>query len=130
MTRFWITLPKAVQFVLDSLERMQGGEIFVPRIPSTTITDLAAAIDPDAKLEIVGIRPGEKLHEEMISENDAHRTYRYEDHFVIAPMFVGWGSEPDYSDGELVDEGFSYQSDSNDWYLNIDEIKELLASLS
>jgi UDP-N-acetylglucosamine 4,6-dehydratase len=130
MTRFWITLPKAVQFVLDSLERMQGGEIFVPRIPSTTITDLATAIDPAAKIEIVGIRPGEKLHEEMISENDAHRTYRYEDHFVIAPMFVGWGSEPDYSDGELVDEGFSYQSDSNDWYLNIDEIKELLASLS
>ena len=130
MTRFWITLPKAVQFVLDSLERMQGGEIFVPRIPSTTITDLATAIDPAAKIEIVGIRPGEKLHEEMISENDAHRTYRYKDHFVIAPMFAGWGSVPDYSDGELVDEGFSYQSDSNDWYLNIDEIKELLASLS
>jgi UDP-N-acetylglucosamine 4,6-dehydratase (inverting) len=130
MTRFWITLPKAVQFVLDSLERMQGGEIFVPRIPSTTITDLAAAIDPDAKLEIVGIRPGEKLHEEMISENDAHRTYRYKDHFVIAPMFAGWGSVPDYSDGEQVNEGFSYQSDSNDWFLNVDEIKELLTSLS
>jgi UDP-N-acetylglucosamine 4,6-dehydratase len=74
MTRFWITLPQAVQFVVDSFDRMQGGEIFVPKIPSTTIVDLATAIAPEAEQQIIGIRPGEKLHEEMISANDAHRT--------------------------------------------------------
>lgn len=130
MTRFWITLPQAVQFVIDSIERMTGGEIFVPRIPSTTITDLAKAIAPSAEIDIVGIRPGEKLHEEMISENDAHRTYRFKDYFVIAPTFADWGSGFNHSDGELVAEGYSYQSDSNDWFLNVSEIEKLLSSIS
>ncbi len=130
MTRFWITLPQAVQFVIDSIERMTGGEIFVPRIPSTTITDLAKAIAPNAEIDIVGIRPGEKLHEEMISENDAHRTYRFRDYYVIAPTFAGWGSDFNYADGEPVAEGYSYQSDSNDWFLNVSEIEKLLNSIS
>jgi UDP-N-acetylglucosamine 4,6-dehydratase len=130
MTRFWITLPQAVQFVIDSIERMSGGEIFVPRIPSTTITDLAKAIAPNAEIDLVGIRPGEKLHEEMISENDAHRTYRFENYFVIAPTFAGWGNNSNYEKGELVAEGYSYQSDTNDWFLNVAEIEKLLDSIS
>lgn len=130
MTRFWITLPQAVRFVVDSFDRMHGGEIFVPRIPSTTITDLATAIAPNAVIEVVGIRPGEKLHEEMISENDAHRTYRFKDHYVIAPLVADWASQPDFSNGERVADDFSYRSDSNDWFFNVDEIRELLQSIS
>lgn len=130
MTRFWITLPQAVQFVVDSFDRMHGGEIFVPRIPSTTITDLAEAIAPDATIDVVGIRPGEKLHEEMISENDAHRTYRFDNHYVIAPSLADWSSTSDYSNGNLVEEGFSYRSDSNDWFFNVEEIRTLLDSIS
>ncbi len=129
MTRFWITLPHAVQFVVDSFDRMQGGEIFVPRIPSTTIVDLATAIAPDAEQEIIGIRPGEKLHEEMISANDAHRTRAHPDHYVILPVMKGW-DEVDVADsGAVVAEDFAYQSDSNDWFLNVEEIRELLATV-
>jgi UDP-N-acetylglucosamine 4,6-dehydratase len=129
MTRFWITLPQAVQFVVDSFDRMQGGEIFVPRIPSTTIVDLATAIAPDAEQEIIGIRPGEKLHEEMISANDAHRTRAHPDHYVILPVMKGW-DEVDAADaGAVVAEDFAYQSDSNDWFLNVEEIRDLLATV-
>lgn len=130
MTRFWITLPQAVQFVCDSFERMRGGEIFVPRIPSTTIVDLAEAIAPDAAIDVVGIRPGEKLHEEMISENDAHRTYRFDDHYVIAPLISDWSGESIDATGTLVSDGFSYRSDTNDWFFNVDEIRRLLDSIS
>ncbi len=129
MTRFWITLPQAVQFVVDSFDRMQGGEIFVPRIPSTTIVDLATAIAPDAEQETIGIRPGEKLHEEMISANDAHRTRAHPDHYVILPVMKGW-DEVDVADsGAVVAEDFAYQSDSNDWFLNVEEIRDLLATV-
>jgi len=87
MTRFWITLDQGVQFVIDSLERMKGGEIFIPKIPSMNILDLAKAIAPECATEIVGIRPGEKLHEAMITEDDARHTLEYADHFVIQPEF-------------------------------------------
>ena len=130
MTRFWITLPQAVKFVCDSFDRMQGGEIFVPRIPSTTITDLAEAIAPGAEIDVVGIRPGEKLHEEMISENDAHRTYRFENHYVIAPLIADWSAEAARSQGTLVPEGFSYRSDTNDWFFDVSEIRRLLDSIA
>jgi UDP-N-acetylglucosamine 4,6-dehydratase len=130
MTRFWITLPQAVQFVIDNFDRMLGGEIFIPRIPSTTITDLAAAIAPHAYLDVVGIRPGEKLHEEMISENDAHRTYRFHDHYVIAPLLADWADAPDFSLSERVPDGFSYRSDTNEWFFDVSEIRDLLASIS
>ena len=130
MTRFWITLPQAVEFVVNSFDRMSGGEIFIPRIPSTTILDLAEAIVPGSKIEVIGIRPGEKLHEEMISENDAHRTYRFKDHYVIAPTMANWGGQDMYSGGDQVDDNFSYCSDTNDWFFSIDEIRELLASIS
>jgi UDP-N-acetylglucosamine 4,6-dehydratase len=130
MTRFWITLPQAVEFVVKSFDRMSGGEIFVPRIPSTTILDLAEAIVPGAEIEVIGIRPGEKLHEEMISENDAHRTYRFDDHYVIAPTMANWGGQDMYASGERVADDFSYCSDTNDWFFSVAEIRELLASIS
>ena len=130
MTRFWITLPQAVEFVVNSFDRMSGGEIFIPRIPSTTILDLAEAIVPGSKIEVIGIRPGEKLHEEMISENDAHRTYRFKDHYVIAPTMANWGGQDMYSGGDQVEDNFSYCSDTNDWFFSVDEIRELLASIS
>lgn len=125
MTRFWITLPQAIQFVVDAFDRMYGGEIFVPRIPSATILDLAKAVAPSASLEIIGIRPGEKLHEEMISENDARRTYVFDDHYVIAPMLESWAASPVSLTGKLAPEGFSYSSDTNDQWLNVEQIREL-----
>lgn len=130
MTRFWITLPQAVEFVVKSFDRMSGGEIFVPRIPSTTILDLAEAIVPGAEIEVIGIRPGEKLHEEMISENDAHRTYRFDDHYVIAPTMANWGGQDMYASGTKVADDFSYCSDTNDWFFSVAEIRELLAAIS
>jgi len=129
MTRFWITLPQAVQFVVDSFDRMQGGEIFVPRIPSTTIVDLATAIAPDAEQEIIGIRPGEKLHEEMISANDAHRTVSTDASYVILPTLSEWTAPPSMTDAQSVPDGFAYQSDSNDWFLSVEEIRDLLATV-
>jgi len=128
MTRFWITLPQAVQFVVDSFDRMTGGEIFVPRIPSTTIVDLAAAIAPDAEIDVVGVRPGEKLHEEMISEDDARRTVAFDDHYVIAPLLNEWTGGNRWEDGKQLPEGFSYRSDTNDQWLGPDEIRELVAA--
>jgi len=129
MTRFWITLPQAVQFVVDSFDRMQGGEIFVPRIPSTTIVDLATAIAPDAEQEIIGIRPGEKLHEEMISANDAHRTVSTDASYVILPTLSEWTAPPSMADAQSVPDGFAYQSDSNNWFLSVEEIRDLLATV-
>jgi UDP-N-acetylglucosamine 4,6-dehydratase len=130
MTRFWITLPQAIQFVVDAFDRMFGGEIFVPRIPSATILDLAKAIAPDATLEIIGIRPGEKLHEEMISENDSRRTYEFDDHYVIAPMLESWLTSPTFTEGKLVHEDFSYRSNTNDQWLDVAQIRELAKRFS
>jgi UDP-N-acetylglucosamine 4,6-dehydratase len=107
---------------------MTGGEIFVPKIPSTTIIDLAEAIAPDASLDIIGVRPGEKLHEEMISENDAFRTFVLNDRYVIAPLLANWQSSALPSGSMKVPEGFSYSSDANDWFLDVHEIRALLDS--
>lgn len=126
MTRFWITLPQAVQFVVDSFDRMEGGEIFVPRIPSTTIVDLATAIDPHAEIKVVGIRPGEKLHEEMISEDDSRRTYLFDGYYVIAPILAEWGGNQPWLEGKPMPDGFAYRSDTNDQWLSIEEIKDLV----
>lgn len=127
MTRFWITLPQAVQFVVDSFDRMAGGEIFVPRIPSTTIMDLAEAIAPGADIDVVGIRPGEKLHEEMISEDDARRTYAFDDHYVISPLLGSWGKDQPWLNGKTLPEGFAYKSDTNDQWLTVEEIRQLIS---
>lgn len=129
MTRFWITLPQAVKFVVDSFDRMTGGEIFVPRIPSTRVVDLARAIAPEAELDIVGIRAGEKLHEEMIEENDARRTVALDDYYIIAPVLAEWADSNMRFDGKPVPDGFAYRSNTNDLWLSEDELFELLATL-
>ncbi len=127
MTRFWITLPQAVQFVIDSFEMMTGGELYVPRIPSMRVVDLAEAIAPGAEMHEIGIRPGEKLHEEMIAADDSRRTVRLGDRFVVMPYVVGW----DYKapvDGVPVEAGWTYQSDSNDQWLTVDQIRAMIGA--
>ena len=126
MTRFWITLEQAVTFVVDSFGRMQGGELFVPRIPSMRIVDLIEAVAPDAPTHEVGMRPGEKLHEEMISADDSRRTLRFPDRYVVQPVLASWGYEPP-AGGEPVEDGFNYRSDTNDRWLNLEEMRTLLA---
>lgn len=123
MTRFWITLEQAVRFVVDSFDMMSGGELYVPRIPSMRITDLAEAIAPGSSVEEIGIRPGEKLHEEMIAADDSRRTYRLSDRYVVAPVLAEWGF-PEI-EGERLPDGFAYRSDSNDLWLSIDDLRAL-----
>ncbi len=124
MTRFWITLPQAVKFVVESFDLMHGGEVFVPRIPSMKILDLAEAVAPGVNTHEIGIRPGEKLHEEMIAADDSRRTISLSDRYVILPTVAEWGYEP--LSGDPVKDGFAYRSDSNDIWLEVDEIKTLL----
>lgn len=128
MTRFWITLDQGVQFVLDNLQRMKGGEIFVPKIPSMKVTDLAKAIAPECKIEIVGIRPGEKLHEAMITVDDARHTVEYDDYYVILPELSWWNNE-NHKEGKPLPEGFAYTSDSNKHWLTIEELKVLVEEM-
>jgi len=125
MTRFWITLDQGVQFVLDGLERMSGGEIFVPKIPSMKVIDLAKAIAPECKTEVVGIRAGEKLHEAMITEDDARRTVKFKDYYVIQPEFSWWKSNGD-NEGNVLHDGFKYTSDLNEDWLTVEQLKELV----
>jgi UDP-N-acetylglucosamine 4,6-dehydratase len=129
MTRFWITLDQGVDFVLRALDRMQGGEIFVPKIPTATIIDIAKAIAPKSKIEIIGIRPGEKLHEVLISAEDGRRTLEYPEHFVIQPDFPWWSDESRKNGGEPVGEGFVYSSDQNPWRLTPAEIEKMVREL-
>ncbi|HEY3007193.1 MAG TPA: UDP-N-acetylglucosamine 4,6-dehydratase (inverting) [Micromonosporaceae bacterium] len=125
MTRFWITLEQAVRFVVDSFDQMQGGELFVPRIPSARILDLVEAVAPDATTHEIGIRPGEKLHEEMIAPDDSRRTIRSQDRYVVQPTFASWGYRPP-AGCEQVSDGFAYQSDSNDQWLSVQQLRALL----
>ena len=128
MTRFWITLPQAVDFVIDSLGSMHGGELYVPRIPSMRIVDLAEAIAPGVETVEVGIRPGEKLHEEMISIEDARRTVRQADRYVVQPTLAIWGGFHE-AEGESVPDGFSYSSDTNDLWLSVEDLRSMLDEL-
>jgi UDP-N-acetylglucosamine 4,6-dehydratase (inverting) len=132
MTRFNITLQAGVEFVIDCLSKMWGGELFVPRIPSYRILDVAEAVAPDAEIEIVGIRPGEKLHEEMITTTDALSTIEFEDYFVILPSSELWDIESfrrgsNGSVGEYCATGFSYNSGTNTRFLSVDELRGLMA---
>ena len=111
MTRFWISLEQGVNFVLKNFSRMYGGEIFVPKIPSVKITDLASAIGPDLEQRVIGIRPGEKIHEVMCPRDDSHLTVEYPDHFVIKPSIKFFGMEHDYLENKLGEKGVSVQSD-------------------
>ena len=128
MTRFWITLEQGVDFVLKSFMRMEGGEIFVPKIPSMKIIDLARSIAPKCEMEIVGIRPGEKLHECMIPVDDARRTLEFQDHFVIEPAFYWWKHTDKLSRGgaERCPDGFSYTSDNNPRLLGVEQLVEMV----
>ena len=128
MTRFWITLPQAVDFVVSAFDDMTGGELYVPRIPSMRVTDLAEAIAPGTETVEVGIRPGEKLHEEMISAEDARRTVRRPDRYVVQPTLAMWGGFSEAS-GDPVPDGFSYSSDTNDQWLSVDDLISMLAEL-
>ncbi len=129
MTRFWITLQQGVNFVLSSLEIMQGGEIFVPKIPSEKVVDLATAMAPDKKQEVVGIRPGEKLHEVMITSDDAHATVELEDRYVICPSFNSFDMEYYPKMGARPTEnGFHYGSDSNPEWLDRPKLFQILSA--
>jgi UDP-N-acetylglucosamine 4,6-dehydratase/5-epimerase len=130
MTRFWITLDQGVKFVVDSIERMCGGELFVPKIASMKMIDLARAMDPDCEFEIIGIRPGEKLHEVMISRDDAQHTVEFEDYYVIKPPFFWWNEDKFLeicgNPHSLVDENFEYRSDLNSCWLTAENFKKVL----
>ena len=128
MTRFWITLGEGVKFVEDCLEAMVGGEIFIPKIPSMTVVDVATAIGPDCEQKVIGIRPGEKLHEIMITSDDAINTVELETRYVIQPASDWWDQDAFVAStgGQRVSEGFSYSSDNNNEWLSVDEFCQLL----
>lgn len=133
MTRFWITLHQGVGFVLKNFERMHGGEIFIPKIPSARISDLVAAIAPELPHHIIGIRPGEKLHELMVAADDSHLTLEFSDHYVIKPT-INFNAQVDFSlnrqgeTGTLVQSGFEYSSGTNPHFLTVPELKMLIDS--
>ncbi|WP_294261489.1 UDP-N-acetylglucosamine 4,6-dehydratase (inverting) [Propionivibrio sp.] len=125
MTRFMITLEQGVELVWHAFDDMQGGEIYVKKIPSMTILDIARAVAPEAEHKIIGIRPGEKIHEQMIGVEDAPNTFAYTDHFKILPMIHNWSSDPSrINDGIKVDEGFMYSSDNNEEWMPADTLRQ------
>ena len=130
MTRFWITLDEAVAFTISCIDMMRGGEIFVPKIPSMLITDLTTALAPDVPIKIVGIRPGEKLHELMITEHNAPTTFDHGDRYVIEPEWNFWDKSAQLGSGHpLVEESFEYTSDKNDTWIKIEDLREMLKSI-
>jgi UDP-N-acetylglucosamine 4,6-dehydratase/5-epimerase len=130
MTRFWITLDQGVDFVIRCLERMHGGEIFVPKIPSMNVVDLARAVAPECRHEIVGIRSGEKLHETMISEDDARNTLEYDSYYAILPTASDWdrGSYLEKNGGRPCRDGFRYSSDTNSEWLSSEQLQRVIES--
>lgn len=130
MTRFWITLEQAVAFTITCIGSMRGGEIYVPKIPSMRITDLVEALAPGIATSIVGIRPGEKLHELMITDHNAPTTLDMGDRYVIEPEWNFWSRPAHEEDGHpTVDEGFEYTSDKNDWWMTVEELRETLETI-
>jgi UDP-N-acetylglucosamine 4,6-dehydratase len=127
MTRFWITLPRGVEVVLSCLDGMRGGEIVVPKVPSMRVADMAAALAPGRATHTVGIRPGEKLHEVLITEDDARLTWDLGDRYVIEPAFATFERAGPPSDARPVPEGFRYASDTNTDWLGADAFRRLLA---
>lgn len=129
MTRFMITLEQGVELVWHAFEDMEGGEIYVKKIPSMKVPDIALAVAPQARHEVVGIRPGEKLHEQMISAEDAHYTYEYPEHFKILPAIHSWHTDfKRIKDGRRVDEGFTYSSDNNSEWMSIESLRGWIAA--
>ena len=127
MTRFWISIEDAVKFVIDSLEMMSGGELYVPRIPSMKIVELAHAVSPNSKLEEIGMRPGEKLHEEMISADDSRRTVVLKNRFIVTPVVAEWGYNTPV--GDFMPVGLAYRSDTNDMWISTSDIKNFIDQL-
>lgn len=127
MTRFWISIDSAVKFIIESLEMMKGGELYVPKIPSMKIVDLATAVAPGTKLEEIGMRPGEKLHEEMISADDSRRTIILENRYVVTPVVAEWGYE--LPEGSRMPEGVAYRSDTNNLWMSEADIKNFIKNL-
>jgi len=126
MTRFWLTLEQGVRFVIQCTETMRGGEVFVPKIPSTRIVDLARIIAPNSELETIGIRPGEKLHEALINEDEARTTIELEDMFVVQPVAALWFGREWEDKGNPVPAGFRYTSDNNPQWLSDEQIQEIV----
>jgi UDP-N-acetylglucosamine 4,6-dehydratase len=126
MTRFWLSLEQGVRFVVSCIEQMEGGEVFVPKIPSMHVIDLARAIAPQAQVQIIGIRPGEKLHEVLISEDEARHTVELEQMFVVQPAEAIWFGYSWQSSGKLLDGGFRFSSDLNSQWLDVEGIKRLV----
>lgn len=129
MTRFWLSLDQGVRFVIRCIEQMHGGEVFVPKIPSTTIVDLAKAIAPKSELEVVGIRPGEKLHEVLISEDEARSTVEMDDMYVVQPSQDLWFGMDWAEKGKPLPDGFRYASNTNEEWLDMDQIRAIIAPI-
>ncbi|MCI0577821.1 MAG: UDP-N-acetylglucosamine 4,6-dehydratase (inverting) [Chloroflexi bacterium] len=124
MTRFWITLEQGVRFVISCIELMHGGEVFIPKIPSMNIMDLAKVLAPECGVEYIGIRPGEKLHESLISVDEARQAVELADRFIIQPAH-SWWSPNNWDEGRPLPDGFAYSSDSNDCWLTAEELREM-----
>ncbi len=127
MTRFWLPLEQGVRFVIRCIEEMHGGEVFVPKIPSTRTVDLARAIAPEARLEIIGIRPGEKLHEVLISEDEARSTVELDDMYVVQPTGTYWFGHEWQDCGRALPDGFSYASNNNTDWLGVEQLRQIVA---
>lgn len=128
MTRFWIAIEDGVRFVIECIERMKGGEVFVPKIPSMRIVDLADAVAPDCKKRFIGIRAGEKLHEILLTEEEARHTKDFGDYFLIEPEHPFWKKD-NFKGGNALPDGFRYTSDTNDQWLTREELKKMAAAL-
>jgi UDP-N-acetylglucosamine 4,6-dehydratase len=129
MTRFWITLEQGIRFVVRCIEQMHGGEVFVPKLPSMNIMELVKAVAPDCEIEYIGIRPGEKLHESLISDDEARHTLELDDRYIVQPLHSWWQVE-NWAMGKPVSDGFRYSSDTNTRWLTVDELKRIVAELS
>ncbi len=128
MTRFWITLEQGVRFVLRSIECLHGGEVFVPKIPSMSLLDLARVVGPDCTVNEVGIRPGEKLHEVLVSEDESRQTVELDDMYVVQPAHPWWTAHP-WTEARLLADGFRYASDNNPWQLSADELRQMVEQI-
>lgn len=129
MTRFWITLEQGVHFVIDCIGRMHGGETFIPKIPSMKVTDLADVIAPKAEREVIGIRPGEKVNEILLTEEEARHAREFDDYFAIEPEHPFWGKD-NLKGGKSLPDGFKYASDNNSWWLTGEELQRMVGELS
>jgi UDP-N-acetylglucosamine 4,6-dehydratase len=127
MTRFWLTLDQVIEFVISRIEQMRGGEVFVPKIPSMNIMDLARTIAPDCEVKVIGIRPGEKINEVLISEDESRNAMEFDDMFVVKPPHSWWFCD-DWEQGHALPEGFRYGSDNNSQWLTRDELQKLVES--